>query len=101
MHGHLVTVRVVRHFVHQRLDQRQPAIMSLLESVRCRTIRHKLLAEAAALIGRGIPTREIAKQLHLSIKTIETHREHIKEKLGLANSTELTRHAVQWVLEDN
>lgn len=56
--------------------------------------------EVFELIGRGIPTRTIAKQLHLSIKTIETHREHIKEKLGLANSAELTRHAVQWVLED-
>jgi DNA-binding NarL/FixJ family response regulator len=51
------------------------------------------------LIGRGLPTRRIAEQLHLSIKTIETHREHIKEKLCLANGAELTRHAVQWVLE--
>lgn len=51
-------------------------------------------------IGRGLSTRQIAKQLHLSIKTIETHREHIKEKLALTSGVELTRHAVQWVLED-
>lgn len=51
------------------------------------------------LIGRGLPTRRIAEQLDLSIKTIETHREHIKEKLNLANGAELMRHAVQWVLE--
>ncbi len=57
--------------------------------------------EVFELIGRGLSTRQIAKQLHLSIKTIETHREHIKEKLALTNGAELTRHAVQWVLEDN
>ncbi len=56
--------------------------------------------EVFELIGRGLSTRQIAKQLHLSIKTIETHREHIKEKLALTNGAELTRHAVQWVLED-
>ena len=38
-------------------------------------------------------------RLGLSPKTIETYREHIKQKLNLSNSTELTRSAVQWVLE--
>ena len=52
-------------------------------------------------IGHGLTTRKVAEQLHRSVKTIEAHREHIKEKLGLANGTELTRHAVQWVLEDH
>jgi DNA-binding NarL/FixJ family response regulator len=56
--------------------------------------------EVFELIGRGLATRQIAKQLHLSVKTIETHREHIKEKLSLANGAELTRHAVRWVLQD-
>ncbi|MDA1049200.1 MAG: response regulator transcription factor [Planctomycetota bacterium] len=57
--------------------------------------------EVFELIGRGLATRQIAKQLHLSIKTIETHREHIKEKLALTSGAELTRHAIQWVLEDS
>jgi DNA-binding NarL/FixJ family response regulator len=57
--------------------------------------------EVFELIGQGLSTRQIAERLHRSIKTIETHREHIKEKLGLANGTELTRHAVQWVLESH
>jgi DNA-binding NarL/FixJ family response regulator len=52
-----------------------------------------------ALIGQGRTTRQIAEQLHLSIKTVETYRENIKSKLNLANSAELSRHAVQWVLE--
>ncbi|MCR9119050.1 MAG: LuxR C-terminal-related transcriptional regulator, partial [bacterium] len=50
-------------------------------------------------IGDGLTTREIAGKLGLSVKTIETHREHIKIKLRLRNSVELTRRAVQWVLE--
>lgn len=50
-------------------------------------------------IGQGMSTRSIANQLHLSVKTIETHRENIKGKLGLKNAAELHRHAVQWVLE--
>jgi DNA-binding NarL/FixJ family response regulator len=51
------------------------------------------------MIGEGLPTREIATRLHLSVKTIETYRENIKAKLGLKNSAELSRHAAQWVLE--
>ena len=52
------------------------------------------------MIGQGLATREIAERLHLSIKTIETYREHIKAKLGLKNSAELGRHATQWALEN-
>jgi len=51
------------------------------------------------LIGRGLATSAIAGQLHLSVKTVETHREKIKSKLKLTTATELTKHAVQWVLE--
>jgi len=50
-------------------------------------------------IGRGVTTRQIAEHLHLSPKTVETYRENIKLKLNLSNATELTKHAVQWVLE--
>ncbi|MBW7909489.1 MAG: response regulator transcription factor [Kiritimatiellae bacterium] len=52
--------------------------------------------EVFRLIGQGLGTREIAGQLHLSIKTIETYRAHIKDKLGLANATQLVRFAAQW-----
>jgi len=48
------------------------------------------------LIGQGRSTRQIAATLHLSIKTIETHREHIKEKLNLKSAAELLRYAVQY-----
>jgi len=49
------------------------------------------------LIGQGHGTRAVAEKLHLSIKTIEAHRDHIKEKLNLQNATELVYHAIQWV----
>ncbi|MCA9108540.1 MAG: response regulator transcription factor [Planctomycetaceae bacterium] len=52
-------------------------------------------------IGHGVTTRQIADKLHLSPKTVETYRENIKHKLNLANATELTQHAVQWVLENS
>lgn len=52
-------------------------------------------------IGHGITTRQIADKLHLSPKTIETYRENIKHKLNLENATELTQHAVRWVLESS
>lgn len=50
-------------------------------------------------IGQGLTTKQIARKLHLSPKTIETHREKIKSKLNLKNSAELSCRAVQWVLE--
>ncbi|MBM3823771.1 MAG: response regulator transcription factor [Verrucomicrobia bacterium] len=48
-------------------------------------------------IGRGLGTQDIARQLHLSPKTVDVHRGHIKEKLGLRSGPELMRHAVRWV----
>jgi len=49
------------------------------------------------LIGQGRSTRQIAETFHLSIKTIESHREHIKEKLRIESTSELAQRATQWV----
>lgn len=51
-------------------------------------------------IGEGRGTRQIAEELHLSVRTVEAYREYIKEKLGLKNATELTQAAFHWVHED-
>ena len=51
--------------------------------------------EVFQLIGEGFPIGRIAERLCLSVKTIETHREHIKAKLGLKSSNELLRYAVE------
>jgi len=53
--------------------------------------------EVFRLIGEGRGTREISEALHLSIKTIETYRAHIKEKLSIKSAAELARAAVNWV----
>jgi DNA-binding NarL/FixJ family response regulator len=53
--------------------------------------------EVFNLIGQGHGTRVIAEMLHLSIKTVESHRAHIKEKLHLQTASELVHHAIQWV----
>ena len=55
--------------------------------------------EVLTLIGRGLGTRDIARQLTVSIKTIETHQARIKEKLGLTHVRELTLVAVNWGLQ--
>jgi DNA-binding NarL/FixJ family response regulator len=52
--------------------------------------------EVFQLIGQGKGTRDIAEQLHLSVKTVEVHRANIKEKLKLKSATDLVREAVRW-----
>ncbi|NCC50990.1 MAG: response regulator transcription factor [Spartobacteria bacterium] len=52
--------------------------------------------EVFRLIGEGKSSKAIADMLGLSIKTIETYREHIKKKLHLANARELIQHAIEW-----
>ena len=53
--------------------------------------------EILELIGKGRDVHEIAKALHISRKTVETHRAHIKEKLNLRNAREVSRFATQWI----
>ena len=48
------------------------------------------------MIGQGFGTRQIAEKLHLSVKTVESYRSHIKEKLRLSNATDLLKYAIQW-----
>jgi DNA-binding NarL/FixJ family response regulator len=57
--------------------------------------------EIFRLIGQGKNTRDIAEQLHLSPKTVDVHRSHIREKLQLTDATALVRHAVRWVETQN
>lgn len=55
--------------------------------------------EILRMIGHGKEGRIIADELHISLKTVDTHRGHLKEKLGLKNGTELIHYAVRWVGE--
>ncbi len=85
-----MTELVVQRAFVAGADLSRPAVDRLTERER----------EVFELIGQGLSSRQIAVKLEVSPKTIETHREHIKEKLELTTSTELTRYAVQWVLEN-
>lgn len=53
--------------------------------------------EIFQLVGQGLTTREISERVHLSAKTVETHRLHIREKLGIRSGPEFIRYAVRWV----
>jgi DNA-binding NarL/FixJ family response regulator len=55
--------------------------------------------EVLQLIGESKPTKQIAAELNLSVKTVESHRLHIKEKLGLSTSTDLVRFALDFVAQ--
>lgn len=89
----------VSSVITKRLQQQLPSNHTLCE-------RNDPIAELSDrelqvfdLIGKGIKTKDIAKNLKLSIKTIETYRRHIKDKLSLASGTELVRAAIMWTLE--
>jgi DNA-binding NarL/FixJ family response regulator len=53
--------------------------------------------EVLEMIGRGVATKNIAERLCISTRTVEAHRAHIKEKLGVGDGAALVRYAVQWV----
>ncbi|MCE5276535.1 MAG: response regulator transcription factor [Planctomycetaceae bacterium] len=82
-----MTSRMINRLANNRVAPGQPSVQDLTDREM----------EVFELIGSGLPTREIADRLHLSVKTIDSHREHIKDKLQLDNATELLKHAIRWV----
>lgn len=56
--------------------------------------------EVFRLIGKGQGTRQIAEQLCISVKTVESYQAHIKEKLSLRNGRELVQRAIQWIIDN-
>jgi DNA-binding CsgD family transcriptional regulator len=86
---------MTERMVHMAVGSKMNEGRSALERLTDREI------EIFGMLGQGLTSRQIARHLELSPKTVETHREHIKEKLELKNATELTKHAVQWVLENH
>ena len=82
--------RMQNKMLHQFIDGAPSMIQSRIASLSDREL------EVFRLIGEGRATREIAEELHLSIKTVETYQAHIKEKLALRSGRELIQHAIQW-----
>jgi DNA-binding NarL/FixJ family response regulator len=87
--GGIFVSEAVSNRIVQRLVGSQPGA-SPLETLSDREL-HVL-----QLLGRGLGTRAIAEQLHISIKTVETYRARLKEKMNLRSGTELLRFAVRW-----
>jgi DNA-binding NarL/FixJ family response regulator len=85
-----MTERILR----SRVGVSSNATVSPIENLSNREL------EVLTLIGQGKTTGSIAKELHLSVHTIDTYREKLKFKLNLSNSAELNRYAAQWVLEN-
>jgi DNA-binding NarL/FixJ family response regulator len=86
-------------YLNERIKEHILAHLTDRASVRERAPIDRLTdreLEIFRLIGEGLSSRDIARKLHLSIKTVGTHRERIKFKLNLKSATELVRHAVHW-----
>jgi DNA-binding NarL/FixJ family response regulator len=72
------------------VDGRLPASGSLVDQLSDREL------ETFQLLGKGYETRVVAEMMKVSMKTVQAHCAHIKEKLKLANAAELLREAVRW-----
>lgn len=84
--------------ITKRLKQRESTNISSEKNSRILKLTDREL-QVFSSIGEGMKTKDIAKNLKLSIKTIETHRRHIKDKLSLTSGIELVRAAIMWKLE--
>ncbi len=82
-----MAAQVITKFAHRQSEGETDAVERLSDRE----------LEVLELIGKGNEVRQISKLLHLSPKTVETHRAHIKEKLNLQNARQVARFAVQWV----
>lgn len=89
-----VSERVAAQMLSQVVDGNDPSRNSPVDALSDREL------EIVTMIGNGTPTREIAKRLSISIKTVESHRAHIKDKLSLTNATQLVQWCVRWVEEN-
>jgi DNA-binding NarL/FixJ family response regulator len=86
-----LTAKMLQHQVREQKDIQQPPLKGLSDRE----------LEVFQLIGQWKKTKEIAGQLHLSIKTVEYYREQIKQKLNLKGSVELTQYATSWVQRES
>jgi len=81
-----MSARLLNQYQGGRFDERSP-----LERLSDREL------EVFELYGRGYSTREIAEALFISRKTVESHRNRIKDKLGIESTAQILQRAVQWV----
>ena len=91
--GQLFVSEKVASLMAERFVEGRAAAVSPVEQLSDREL------EVFQLLGRGQNTRQIAEHLHVGFKTVQAYCARIKEKLQLANATELLRAAIQWNAE--
>jgi DNA-binding NarL/FixJ family response regulator len=77
--------------LHRLVNNKKDEMVFSIDSLSDREM------EVFVLIGNGFSTRQIAAKLNLSVKTIDSYREHLKLKLHLQKGADLVHHAIQWV----
>jgi DNA-binding NarL/FixJ family response regulator len=85
-----LTNKMLEQFVHRAASPKNDPLMTLSDRE----------LEVYRLIGAGHGTRQIADELHVSVKTVESYQAHIKEKLSLRNARELVQHAIEATLSE-
>jgi len=85
-----ISSTMAKRFLHKLVRGKAAEIQSPVETLSDREL------EIFKLIGQGIKASQIAERLHLSVKTVETYRARIKEKLDLADAGELLQFAIKW-----
>jgi DNA-binding NarL/FixJ family response regulator len=92
--GHLyASASVIRHLLQSLATNEIEPARSVVKPLSDREL------QVFSLIGRGFGASRLATELHLSVKTIETHQAHIKEKLGLHTAADLSEKAAHWMLQ--
>jgi DNA-binding NarL/FixJ family response regulator len=93
-HRIFVSPRLSEHLIFRAVESLETGAGSPVDQLSDREL------EVLDLLGKGHNTRSIAQALNLSVKTIETHRAHIKEKLGCKDASEMVRFAIDWVAQN-
>ena len=84
---------ISQQLAHRLIGGRGKEVQPAVESLSDREL------DVFRMIGNGLTSAQIARELHLGVKTIDTYRSRIKQKLKLTNTAQLAREAAQWVLE--
>jgi DNA-binding NarL/FixJ family response regulator len=88
-----VSEEILQRLLNQAIDGDEASTGDPVERLSDREL------EIFRLIGQGATPAAIAKQLHISPHTVDSHREKIRHKLDLANGRELMQRAMRWVLD--
>lgn len=93
LEGKMAVSESLQQKLMRRVTGQRPSAQAPVERLSDREL------EVFQFLGQGLGTKEIAARLHRSIKTVETHRQRIKEKLGIGSGSELIAKAAAWAVD--